>query len=516
MSTRNKRNGKVHPRIHKKKSREDQTGFGSNTFVAHAIAKMRRGQRSRKKNKSLEIGSNAELRQTQSLLRDLDNLILPSLEDVVQASLSSKTRQDQTRPERCKDLQTNSEDPKDNPYAAVVVSQSLNLTTSITQLCESTVIIVGLNGTGAKLATLLARRGLGKLILMDPSSVRPNEWRHSLEFTPSMEGLSKARAMCGLIAELNADTKVEAACCDVRDSTGSTLLAYCMNKKSMVVPINCMPAAATTETKKVLPLNQEPLKMYALDVYSQSDTPRQLKTRMTYVHKLPVKTVNFDDLMTSSGKDDLRNSHNVRKKDIIVACCDDDPVARIIVGEFAMEFGLTALYATPGRSTKSNALDPETLGAKIPFVPASLMVVPGVTACLQCHQSVLETRIALFPRMQQEQPNSSSATHAIMASTLCQAALRSLLSNAHNNNTTINTKWYADRDMIEAHRSEKPSRKCRSLHCRNKQGGYRSTLRKKKMRGVIKMSNMFAWTKKKATANLPEKSILDAAVRIDT
>ena len=60
---------------------------------------MRKGiKKSQRKNRALEIGSNADLRQTESLLRSLDTLILPELEDALQASLSSMTRQTQTHP----------------------------------------------------------------------------------------------------------------------------------------------------------------------------------------------------------------------------------------------------------------------------------------------------------------------------------------------------------------------------------------------------------------------------------
>ena len=478
------------------KSTKKQQGFGADAYVAQAIAKMRNGARSRMKhkNKSLEIGTNAELRQTQNLLNNLDTLILPALQDIVQASLSSNTRQDQTRPERCLNLQIDSEDPSDNPYAAVVVSQSLNLTTSITKLCESTVIIVGLNGTGAKLATLLARRGLGNLIVMDPFNVSKNEWHHTLEFTPSMEGLSKARAVCGLIAELNADTRVEAICCDVRDSNGSSILAHCMKTSSMVVPsnYNARDDGASDGTKGNDIGKLKSMEMYSLDVDVHLESTRQINKHITYINKLPIKTINFDALGSPPIDTDVIHlpAHTL-KKDIIVACCDDDPYARTIVGEFAMEFGLTALYSSIGNDN-TNFL-----------VPSSKTVVPGVTACLQCHQkSKLVTNnnstIPSRPTLKKQVLTNicSSATHAIMASTLCQAALRSFLSNA-NTRSSIDTEWHEDRDMIEANKPSKAYRKCFSHFCQAQQINHRKRLTKTKMRKVLKIGNMFAWTKKK-------------------
>jgi hypothetical protein len=503
-------------------------GFGYSTTVAQAVVKMRKGiKKSQRKNRALEIGSNADLRQTESLLRSLDTLILPELEDALQASLSSMTRQTQTYPERCKGLtQSNVDHPNENPYAAVIVSQSLLLTTSITKLCESTVIIVGLNGTGSKLATLLARRGLGHLILFDPFHVGPKEWQHNLEFTPSMTNLSKTRAVCGIISELNADTKVEAICCDVRDpmSGGATLLAHCMKTGTTIVPANYEEKKTSTSTSTNSGINnttekkesnkdkrRDTIKVHVLDVPDQDKPPRQIKTRLTYVNRLPVKQVDLTPTDVEDSKDFLPHKRN---NSIVVVCCDEDLYTRSVVGELAMEHGLTTLFDRPPHNkwtlyTRNTSGVSRASGESgdIELVTTTTSVVPGVTACLQCitdrsrsHYKYSHKKSLPIPPRSPLPPASSCspATRAIMASTLCQTTLRALLSNMQSNKSVTNSEFSPSNDRIEAASSEKPSRKCKSIHCRSQQHGNRKNLRRQQMRKVLKVSNMFAWTKRKS------------------
>ena len=529
------------PTHHQRSTKEDQANKKANTaedlghsrVVAHAIAKMRRGHRARKKN-TTEIGSNTELRQTQSLLRMLNDKILPALEDATQACISSKLRQDQTHPERFEAMQANTDNPNDNPYAAVVVSQTSILTTSITKLCESTVIIIGLSGAGAKLATLLTRRGLGQLILFDPLTVSATEWRHNLEFTPAMRGLSKAKAVCGLVSVLNADTRVESICCDVRDPTGTTLLAHCMKEGSIFVDATYKaPSPATDDTpvteeqhpkpvtEQVL-LGSEPIRVNVVDVLSDDGTPRQVNTRNTYVGKLFKKTLKLSKLASSSEKDVSSSSSSPsvheRKTNMIVVCCDDDPLTKIIVGELALEYGVTALFASTDDSTRGGVSESSDLDSLTSSVPSTTTVVPGGTACLLCHRPAHETTKEEIDALQLssrgEPLSCSPASHAILASTLCQAALRSFLASVHDNKSSVNTEWYAHRHAIEARTPEKPSRKCRSSHCRMQQASLRKKMRRKKMRKVLKVGNMFAWTKKKnvAKVSLHEDGVISSSV----
>lgn len=503
-------------------------GFGLSGTVLTAIAKMRRGANSRRSakvsdNKAFEIGSSSELRQAETLLHRLDTFILPELEDAFKASISSKTRQDQTHPERYEGLKPNSENPYDNAYAAITVSQSLDLTTDIRTLCDSTVIIVGLNGTGSKLATLLTRRGLGNLILFDPNHVAKNEWRHNLEFTPAMANLSKARAVCGIVSELNADTRVEAVCCDIRErsSGGLTLLAHCMKTGTAIISANYKKVAESSKNTNDVEIKEKggggrkneenqpaSIEVHILNVQTKEDMPRQVNTRLTYINRLSPKLVDlhpFDPTCSREENDlDLNDLKNLlphkRNKNIVVVCCDEDKYAQVIVGELAMEYGLTALYTQPPQNiTNRDTTENEMLAT-------TTSVVPGVTACLQCqfsrrsnqHTHKLNSIWPLPARSPPSPPSCySPATHAIIASTLCQAVLRALLSNMDMNKSVINSEFSQSNDRIETIMSEKPSRKCKSLHCRSQQHSRRKMLRKQQMRKVLKVSNMFAWTKKK-------------------
>ena len=164
----------------------------------------------------------------------------------------------------------------------------------------------------------------------------------------------------------------------------------------------------------------------------------------------------------------------------------------------------------------SEASDRDSLTSS---VPSTTTVVPGGTACLLCHRPAHETTKEEIDALQLssrgEPLSCSPATHAILASTLCQAALRSFLASVHDNKSSVNTEWYAHRHAIEARTPEKPSRKCRSSHCRMQQASLRKKMRRKKMRKVLKVGNMFAWTKKKNVAkqvSLHEDDVTSSSV----
>ena len=79
------------------------------------------------------------------------------------------------------------------------------------------------------------------------------------------------------------------------------------------------------------------------------------------------------------------------KTNMIVVCCDDDPLTTIIVGELALEYGVTALFASTDDSTRGGVSESSDLDSLTSSVPSTTTVVPGGTACLLCHRPAHET-----------------------------------------------------------------------------------------------------------------------------
>ena len=96
----------------------------------------------------------------------------------------------------------------------------------------------------------------------------------------------------------------------------------------------------------------------------------------------------------------------------------------------------------------------------------------------------------------------SAAAHAVVASLMCQTVLSHFLANANGANRLSSSVWYGNSDAVLSKEVSAPNRKCVSERCRRQQKARRKNLHKMKMRKVLKVSNMFSWTKKKNTAGI--------------
>lgn len=360
------------------------------SHVAVAITKMKRGITS-----TQQSGCTAELNLARTLLRQLNEFVIPTLEDAARVSVSSTQRQLSTQPRRRinmdKDIIDDEDDPTNSPYAAVLMrGDSSQFTTSPTILCGATVIMVGVDGPAAKLAMMLARRGIGRLILLDDSTVSKNDWCNSTVFSPQMAGFPRVQAVCGEILRINADTQLEAACVDVLDPAGQTLLAFCLEHGSIVVPFDFDDGLGSNQSSRASSRSSsrsssgrgvgsaeagkrgksrsqrkqqnpnrklQPLSVFTARAQSKKhvDPPRQLQKTTSFLNRLSMRSDFGNDLGVDVDQqeserhqapnvEDCWTSVNGSKLRPVIVCCEDDARKAHVVGNAAMEFSTSALF----------------------------------------------------------------------------------------------------------------------------------------------------------------------------
>ena len=536
------------------------------SHVAVAITKMKRNFST----DTTQVGS-SNLKLITKLLNKLKYSILPTLEDAAQVSITSAQRQLDTQPQRRINMgeskDDSHDDQSDNPYAAVLVPTVSQFMASPTKLCESTVIIVGVDGPGATLAMMLARRGLGRLILVDDGIVAENDWRNSTVFTPDMTGFPRAHAICSAILEINADTELEAACVDVRKQLGQTLLAHCMESGTLVVAPDFTEngghddgngRSSLSSRDRLLSANRrsndrivEPMTIYRSRPASSSHDgpPRRLRRIISHVEKL--KTRNYFDVPNDSEEQTKLQSNKkippLQTKSLIVCCKGNEHYLKV-VSSAAMEFNMAAIFA---KSVPRNGIDasksrddengfvefPSVISAPSSSSPPSsakdrtgqmFFVVPGLTSCLSCrfqggNQSRGNANMNTDPQMdtsalalsdQQKKEDGtlhsslstgtmfSAAAHTVVSSMICQTILSFFLSTPNDQKRFCSSVWYGNSDAVHSKKASPPDRNCKSSRCRSHQSARRRQIHKKKIRKVLKVSNMFSWTKKRNLANM--------------
>src|SRR5690348_783603 len=96
------------------------------------------------------------------------------------------------------------------------------------RLRESQAVVVGCGATGAALATLLARAGIGALRIIDRDYVEFSNLQRQLLYDEqdARESLPKAVAAARKIAKLNSEVKVSAEIADLSPANAERLLSY--------------------------------------------------------------------------------------------------------------------------------------------------------------------------------------------------------------------------------------------------------------------------------------------------
>ncbi len=94
-------------------------------------------------------------------------------------------------------------------------------------LRRSCVLVVGLGGVGAYAAEMLARSGVGKLVIVDADTVSQTNINRQLVALHSTVGLSKAGVLAARLRDINPELELEVVECFVKDDSTGRLLDAC-------------------------------------------------------------------------------------------------------------------------------------------------------------------------------------------------------------------------------------------------------------------------------------------------
>ncbi|CAK9102629.1 Ubiquitin-like modifier-activating enzyme 5 (Ubiquitin-activating enzyme 5) [Durusdinium trenchii] len=96
----------------------------------------------------------------------------------------------------------------DNPYSRLMALQRMGVVANYQDIRNKAVMVVGLGGVGSVAAEMLARSGVGKLLLFDYDRVELANMNR-LFFRPEQSGLSKSAAAKETLAGINPDVQIE-------------------------------------------------------------------------------------------------------------------------------------------------------------------------------------------------------------------------------------------------------------------------------------------------------------------
>jgi len=110
-----------------------------------------------------------------------------------------------------------------NPYSRLMRLNKMSMVNGYENIQNYSVAIFGLGGIGATAAEMLARSGIGKLLLFDRKTVEPTDLNR-LFYRPEHVGLSKTQATKATLASLNPHVVVETYALDITMRDGEGLI----------------------------------------------------------------------------------------------------------------------------------------------------------------------------------------------------------------------------------------------------------------------------------------------------
>lgn len=110
-----------------------------------------------------------------------------------------------------------------NPYSRLIRINKMSMVNGYEDIQGFSVAIFGLGGIGATAAEMLARSGIGKLILFDRKSVESTDLNR-LFYRPEHVGLSKTQATKATLASVNPHVIVETYSLDITIEDGAGLI----------------------------------------------------------------------------------------------------------------------------------------------------------------------------------------------------------------------------------------------------------------------------------------------------
>ncbi len=117
-----------------------------------------------------------------------------------------------------------------NPYSRLMALQRMGVVAEYERIRSCTVAVVGVGGVGAVTAEMLARCGVGRLLLYDYDTVEAANMNR-LFFRPEQCGLTKTAAAAATLAGINPDVAIEAFTMNI-----TTLEGFAAFKESICAP----------------------------------------------------------------------------------------------------------------------------------------------------------------------------------------------------------------------------------------------------------------------------------------
>ena len=98
-----------------------------------------------------------------------------------------------------------------NPYSRLMALKTMGIVSNYEDIRLKRVALVGVGGVGAVCAEMLARCGIGSLLLFDYDTVELANMNR-LFFRPSQKGMKKVNAAKVTLNEINSDVSIDAFC----------------------------------------------------------------------------------------------------------------------------------------------------------------------------------------------------------------------------------------------------------------------------------------------------------------
>jgi len=124
----------------------------------------------------------------------------------MQKQISTTVKGVAMRRPKVKDM--SSEEVDSNPYSRLMALKRMGIVNNYERIREFSVSIVGIGGVGSVAAEMLARCGIGHLLLYDYDKVELANMNR-LFFWPEQVGMTKTDAAAQTLAEINPDVLIE-------------------------------------------------------------------------------------------------------------------------------------------------------------------------------------------------------------------------------------------------------------------------------------------------------------------
>lgn len=122
--------------------------------------------------------------------------------------LEAKLERQTNAPKRQKEETMSAEVVDSNPYSRLMALKRMGIVDHYERIRDFSVLIVGLGGVGSVAAEMLARCGIGKLLLFDYDTVEIANMNR-LFFRPCQAGMTKTDAAAETLEEINPDVQFE-------------------------------------------------------------------------------------------------------------------------------------------------------------------------------------------------------------------------------------------------------------------------------------------------------------------